>query len=433
MEGRALRATVSRSSHAIWEAPPERDPIALLRGVFATLIPELVPLRIERMRASPFAFYRGSAALMAADLAGTVTTGALAQISGDAHISNFGGYASPERRLVFDVNDFDETVRGPWEWDVKRLAASLVLAGREREFRERACEAAVRAGIASYRDHMAEFAAMPVLDVWYASIDISGAVRSALDARARRTWLRAAESAQRHTGVAAVPRLTHLEGGRPIFVDDPPGTVRLTADGDVAFASDVLAAYRATLRPDARLLLDRFSLADVARKVVGVGSVGTWTALLLLRDDAGSPLLLQLKEARASALEPFVGPQDDESHAQRVVRGQRLMQATSDALLGWADVAQRCVYVRQYRDMKATPDRFMLREDELQDYAVHCGWALARAHARTGDPKLVADYVGRGSRFVDAIAAFARAYADQTESDYAAFIAAFSEPAAPVT
>ncbi|HEX3549557.1 MAG TPA: DUF2252 domain-containing protein [Candidatus Elarobacter sp.] len=428
MDGRSLRSTVSRSSHAIWDAPAGRDPVALLRDIFATLEPDLVPLRIERMSASPFAFYRGSAALMASDLARTPSTGIVTQISGDAHVANFGGYASAERRLVFDVNDFDETVRGPWEWDVKRLATSLILAGREREHRARACETAAYAAVASYRDRIAEYAAMPVVDVWYASIDLSGAVRSALDGRSRRTWLRTAESAQRNTDLALLPRITHQVGEDLQFIDDPPGLVRMTASGDVALANAILDAYRAGLRPDARLLLERFALADVARKVVGVGSVGTWCALLLMLDASGYPLLLQVKEARASALEPYVGPQRVCSHGERVVDGQRLMQASSDALLGWAAVGERCVYVRQYRNMKATPDRFLLRDDELQDYAAHCGWALARAHARAGDPRTIADYVGRGSRFVDAITTFARAYADQTDRDFEAFRAAFSAP-----
>ncbi len=228
-----------------------------------------------------------------------------------------------------------------------------------------------------------------------------------------------------------LPRITRTDGERVEFVDDPPILVRLTSQSDVAFAQAVLERYRDALRSDARVLLDRFRLADVARKVVGVGSVGTWTALLLLRDESGSPLILQAKEARASVLEPYVGPQPQATHGQRVVNGQRLMQAASDALLGWAEVDDRCVYVRQYRNMKATPDRFVLREDELLDYGAHCGWALARAHARTGDAKTIADYIGRGSRFVDAIGAFARAYADQTARDYETFVAAFSErPAA---
>jgi len=427
MDGRALRTTVTRSSHAIWDPRADRDVLAVLRALFATLHPELLPIRIERMRASAFAFYRGTAALMAADLAPTPRTGIDVQISGDAHVSNFGGYASPERRLVFDINDFDETVRGPWEWDLKRLATSVVLVGRDRQFRERACDVAADAALAAYRDRIAEYAAQPVLDVWYASIDISGAVRTALDGRARRTWMRAAESAQRHTDLTLLPRITQPAGDSIAFIEDPPNLVRLTSPADAAFADAILNAYRETLRTDARQLLDRFHLVDFARKVVGVGSVGTWTALLLLRDGAGAPLILQAKEARASALEPFVGPQPAQSHAQRVVTGQRLMQAASDALLGWADVDERCVYVRQYRNMKATPDRFILREDELQDYGAHCGWALARAHARTGDAKAIADYIGRGSRFVDAIGAFARAYADQTVRDYETFSAAFSE------
>jgi uncharacterized protein (DUF2252 family) len=425
MDGRALRTTVSRSSHAIWHAPDVRDPIATLRAEFAQLIPELLPLRVDRMSRSPFAFFRGSAAVMASDLALTPVTGIAVQISGDAHVGNFGGYASPERRLVFDVNDFDETVRGPWEWDVKRLAASAVLAARERGFKSRACDVVVQAALAAYRDRLAEYAAMPVLDVWYASIDISGAVRTALDGRARRAWLRTAEAAERNTDLALLPRITELVDGRLRFIDDPPRLVRLAGDGDVAFAAAIFDTYRGTLRPDARVLLDRFSLIDAARKVVGVGSVGTWCALLLLADPSGAPLLLQVKEARASALAPLVGEQRSCTHGERVVYGQRLMQATSDALLGWASVDGRDGYVRQYRAMKATPDRFMLREDELQDYAAHCGWALARAHARTGDARPIAEYVGRGSRFVDAVSAFARAYADQTERDFEAFLAAF--------
>ena len=426
MDGRALRATVPRSAHATWEPRSGRDPVGVLRGMFATLIPELVPLRIERMSASPFAFYRGSAAVMAADLAPTPRTGMVTQISGDAHVANFGGYASPERRLVFDVNDFDETVRGPWEWDVKRLAASLVLAGREREHRPRDIAVAVRAAIVTYRDRMASYASMSPLDVWYAAIDLGGAVRAALDARARRTWERAAEIARHRTALAVLPRITQNDGRAMRFIDAPPLLQHVTENGDpVDYARRVIAAYRATLRHDAQTLLDRFTVIDCARKVAGVGSVGTWCALMLLVDGDDNPLLLQIKEARASALQPFVdADQPYATPGERVVGGQRTMQAASDALLGWADVDGRCVYVRQYRDMKAAPDLYALRADEMQDFGMHCSWALARAHARAGDARAIASYVGSGNAFVEAVAAFAGAYAEQTVRDHAAFVAA---------
>jgi uncharacterized protein (DUF2252 family) len=425
MDGRALRATVPRSAHARWEAQDGRDPVGILRGIFSTLIPDLLPLRIARMSASPFAFYRGSAAVMAADLATLPTTGITTQISGDAHVANFGGFASPERRLVFDVTDFDETVRGPWEWDVKRLAASLVLAGQERGLRKRACDAAVRAALTVYRDRTAEYATLPALAVWYASIDLAGAVRAAIDARTRREWERTARAAERKSALTLPPRLVENIGGRLRFIDDKP-SLEHVHDDPAAYAARVLEAYRASLRPDAQMLLDRFSALDAARKVVGVGSVGTWCALLLLADGAGNALVLQVKEARASALAPFVGEQRPyATHGERVVGGQRVMQGASDALLGWAGVVdERDVYIRQYRDMKASPDLSALGADELQDYGAHCAWALARAHARAGDARTVAAYIGRSNSFVEAVAAFAHAYAAQVERDHAAFVAA---------
>jgi uncharacterized protein (DUF2252 family) len=425
MDGRALRGTVPRSAHARWEAADGRDPVGMLRGVFSTLMPELLALRIERMRASPFAFYRGSAAVMAADLATLPRTGITTQISGDAHLANFGGYASPERRLVFDVTDFDETVRGPWEWDVKRLVTSLVLAGQERGLRKRACDTAVRAALTAYRDRTAEYAAQPALAVWYASIDLAGAVRAAIDARTRRAWERAARTAERKSALTLPSRFVENGAGRQRFVDDPP-SLEHVHDDPAAYAARVLAAYRASLRPDAQMLLDRFTALDAARKIVGVGSVGTWCALLLLADGAGNPLVLQVKEARASALEPFAGEQRPyPTHGERVVVGQRVMQGATDALLGWAGVVdERDVYVRQYRDMKASPDLSALGADELQDYGAHCAWALARAHARGGDARTVAAYIGRSNSFVEAVAAFAHAYAAQVERDHAAFLAA---------
>jgi uncharacterized protein (DUF2252 family) len=425
MDGKALRAQVPRSTHAAWQAPSGRDPLALLEAIFATLLPDLREVRIARMTRSPFAFFRGSAALMASDLAQTPRSGIFAQISGDAHLANFGGYASPERRLVFDVNDFDETVRGPWEWDLKRLATSVVLAGKENGLRAAAYEPAVRVAIATYRDRTAEYAALPTLDRWYAQITLSAAMRDTLDPRARRVWQRAAQQARNRTALAALPSLTAQVEGTLRFVDAPPLLEHL---GDplhsMELAQRVLSDYRASLRYDARMLLDRFHPVDVVRKVVGVGSVGTWCALVLLLDSAGNPLLLQLKEARASALEPFTGAEPYAAPGERVVAGQRMMQATSDALLGWAQIDGRSVYVRQYRDMKTSPDLRKLDAAALADVAAHCAWALARAHARTGEPRAVATYIGRGAAFVDATAAFARSYADQVIHDHAAFVAA---------
>jgi uncharacterized protein (DUF2252 family) len=426
MDGKALRAGIPRSAHAGWKAPADRDPGAILEATFATLAPELVPVRIKRMSASPFGYYRGSAGVMAADLATLPKTGMVTQISGDAHLSNFGGYASPERRLVFDVNDFDETVLGPWEWDVKRLAASVPLAGRERGLRPQACEAATRYALATYRDRMALYATMPSLDVWYASIELSGAVRTALDARTRREWEQTARLARRRTAITLLPRITEGAGEGMRFIEDPPLlTHHGVPDEPAAYGRRVIAAYRATLRHEAQILIDRFTVVDMVRKVVGVGSVGTWCTLILLVDAGGNPLLLQAKEARASALEPFVGEQVFATHGERVVGGQRMMQASSDALLGWAVVDDRCIYVRQDRDMKAAPDLASLAANELQDYAGHCAWALARAHARTGDPRGIATYIGRSDVFVDAIAEFAKTYARQAEHDHAAFVERF--------
>jgi uncharacterized protein (DUF2252 family) len=396
-----------------------------MRAVFATLIPDLVPLRISRMGASPFAFFRGSAAIMAADLSCLPRTGIATQLCGDAHLANFGGFASPERQLVFDVDDFDETARGPWEWDLKRLATSVVLAAEEHGVPAKRSNAAMRLALRTYRDRTAEYAAMPAIDRWYAAIDLSGAVRNALDARARAEWLRTAREARHDTSLEVLPKLTKMVDGALRFVEHPPLLEHVTGEDMMAVAKRGLTEYRASLRHDARLLLDRFSIVDVARKVVGVGSVGTWCLLMLLADADGNPLLLQIKEARASALEPFVDPPPYASHGERVVAGQLMMQAASDVLLGWTGLDDRSVYVRQYRDMKAAPDLTTLRADELQDYAAHCAWALARAHARTGEPRAVATYIGRSERFVEAVAGFAGAYAEQVRRDHAAFVAAY--------
>jgi uncharacterized protein (DUF2252 family) len=423
--GKSLRVAVPRAAHAAWEPAPDRDPLAILRAVFATLIPDLRAVRGQRMARSPFAFFRGSAAVMTADLAATPRTGRLVQVSGDAHVANFGGYASPERRLVFDVNDFDETARGPWEWDVKRLAASLVLAGRAAGLRAPACEEVVRAALSTYRVHTREYADMNPRDVWYSAIEIRGAVRAALDTRPKRQPERPERDTRSRTALTLLPKVTELVEGTLRFVDDPPLLEHLTDEPDpLGYGRRILDAYRSTLRAEARLLIDRYNVVDIARKVVGVGSVGTWCALLLMADDRNDELLLQVKEARASVLEPYVGAEPYATHGERVVTGQRMMQAATDILLGWAEIDGRSVYVRQYRNNKTAPDVTALGASELSDYAAHCAWTLARAHARTADARPVADYLGRGDAFDEAVAAFARGYADQTERDHAAFVAA---------
>jgi uncharacterized protein (DUF2252 family) len=355
-------------------------------------------------------------------------TGILAQLGGDAHLANFGGFASPERRLVFDLNDFDETVRGPWEWDVKRLAVSIVLAGRGSGVRPATCADAVRFAMAAYRVRTREFAQMTPLDVWYSAIDVTGVVRTALTPRTRRGWERLERTAREHTAFALLPRITTMVDGAPRFVDDPPLLQHLS-DEETAQAQAGLDAYRASVRPDARILLDRFHPVDIARKVVGVGSVGTWCALALFADARGAELLLQLKEARTAAAAAFVAPEPRANEAERVVVGQRLIQAASDVLLGYTQVGERCVYVRQYRDMKATVRVETLQADELTDYAGHCAWALARAHARTGDARATGAYLGNGAAFDEAMVLFANAYADQVERDHAEFVAA-ARPAA---
>ena len=431
VDGRTLRATTPRTSHAAWTAAPDRDAVATMREIFATLLPDLVSLRIERMSRSPFAFLRGSAAVMAADLSGSPSIGITAQLCGDAHLANFGGFATPERRLVFDVNDFDETARGPWEWDVKRLAASVALAGRAGGVVPRAIDAAVRLTVQTYRLRTREYAQMTPLETWYASIDIADAVQAALNVRERREWERLAQRAVSGTALRVLPKLTTVAGGRLRFNDNPPTLVHETDErAALDYANRVLDAYRATLRTDAEMLLGRFAPVDLVRKVSGVGSVGTWCALVLLADDRGNELLLQLKEARASALAPHVAAPRETVHGERVVAGQRMMQAASDAFLGWADM-DRCLYVRQYRDMKTTIDPSRLPADELADYGAHCAWALARAHARTGEPRITGAYMGRGTTFDDALVAFAHVYADQTERDHAAFVAAFQPAPVP--
>jgi uncharacterized protein (DUF2252 family) len=423
--GDEARRKVPLAAHASWAAAPDRpDPVALLEQQAATRIPSLVPVRHGRMAASPFAFYRGAALPMAADLATTPSSGITVQLCGDAHLSNFGLFASPERDLLFDVTDFDETLPGPFEWDVKRLAASFVVAGRGRGFPEAAGHHAAVAAVRSYRERMAEYAAMPALDVYYTRVD-TAAIIAFVDKRARPYLQGTVKSATHHDALHELPKLTSVDAtGRRRIMDHPP-TITHPADLTMPLVGAVLTAYRATIREDRQALFDRYELVDGALKVVGVGSVGLGAYAALFLDDAGNPLFLQAKEAEASVLERFLGPSTHATHGERVVAGQRRLQAASDIFLGWAvGTAGRHWYVRQLQDQKGVAVVDAMGPDDLATWGQLCGWTLARGHARSGEPATIAAYLGAEHEFDHAIAAFAAAYADQAERDYDAFVAA---------
>jgi uncharacterized protein (DUF2252 family) len=439
--GKAARAAVPRESHGVFDPPSDRpDPIALLEEQARTRVPELVPVRWGRMMVSPFTYYRGAALPMASDLATTPVSGLAVQACGDAHLSNFGLFGSAERRLIFDVNDFDETLPGPWEWDVKRLAASLEVAGRDNELTTKQRREVIISAVSRYRQAMREFASMTNLDVWYAHADITelrAQFDSQLRARQRKYLDKSLAKAQTKDSMQALDKLTQIVDGRPSIVSDPPLLVPieelLPAEIDRADIEDqlkgLIAGYQRTLDTDRRYLLEQFEFCSVARKVVGVGSVGTqcWIVLMLGRDET-DPLFLQVKEAEASVLSRFVGASKYANQGHRVVAGQRLMQAASDIFLGWQrneagiDGRARDFYVRQLRDWKFSVEIALLRPEGLQMYGALCGWTLARAHARSGDRIAIAAYLGASDVFDKAIARFAVAYADQNERDYHALV-----------
>jgi uncharacterized protein (DUF2252 family) len=435
--GKAARAEVPRSSHGVFESPPDRsDPVELLERQARTRVPELVPIRYGRMLSSPFAFYRGAALIMAGDLAGTPRSGLTVQCCGDAHLSNFGVFASPERRLVFDINDFDETLPGPWEWDVKRLAASMLIAAQDNGFSLTDQEQVVLDTVEEYRTAIARFAAMKNLEVWYARLDVEatmaefgGQLTSKIVKRTEKTLAKA----RTRDSMSAFAKLAREVDGQVCIVADPPLIVPVAdlADGtertEIFDAlHELLRSYRATLQYDRRLLLEQFELTDVARKVVGVGSVGTraWVALLLGLD-AQDPLFLQLKEAEASVLEEFTSPSEFANHGERVVNGQHLMQASTDIFLGWLQVesgpdAGRDFYARQLKDWKGSAEIDQMVPRGMGAYGRLCGWTLARAHARSGDRVAIASYLGKGPSFDRAIVEFSQAYSEQNDRDYQA-------------
>jgi uncharacterized protein (DUF2252 family) len=441
--GKAARSAVPRASHAVYDPAADRpDPVDLLERQAATRLPDLVPVRYGRMLASPFSYFRGAALSMATDLAATPVSGLAVQACGDAHLSNFGVYASPERALVFDVNDFDETLPGPWEWDVKRLAASLEVAGRDNGYRPALRRKVVTAAVARYRETMRVFAGQGDLAVWYARAE-AGVLRerfgSQLAAREQQQADSAMVKARTRDSLQALAKLTQQVAGKPRIMADPPLVVPLS--DLVAGAADqarvetelkrLIGGYQRTLETDRRYLLEQFEFADMARKVVGVGSVGTrcWIVLLLGRDTS-DPLFLQVKEAERSVLEDFAGASKYANHGQRVVAGQRLMQATSDIFLGWQraevdpDGRPHDFYVRQLRDGKVSADIEVMTAAGMRAYGELCGWTLARAHARSGDRIAIAAYLGQSAVFDQAIAEFAAAYADQNERDHQSLAAA---------
>ena len=425
--GKALRERVPRGAHAIWERPANRpDPIELLKKSDHMRLPELLPIRYARMKQSAFAFFRGAAALMAADLAGTPKTGLRVQACGDCHVCNFGGFGSPERRLVFDINDFDETLPAPWEWDVKRLATSIVLAGRERKARERDCADAAQSAARSYREHMRAFARMRALDVWYSHLDAEIFLEEARGAAAKKRWEKIEEKAESETAEHIFPRLTEERGGRVQIKDHRPLVYHPRGYGKRAKqVTDLFHRYRLTLPEERRVLLDRYEIVDIARKVVGVGSVGTRCAVVLLMAGPDDPLFLQFKEALPSVLEPYAGKSRYENYGERVVSGQRMLQAASDIFLGWTrDDEGRNYYLRQLRDMRMALDVEGMAKTDWLEFIEVCGWALARAHARTGDAAQIAGYLGKNNQFDRAIEKFALAYAEQAERDYALLLKA---------
>jgi len=439
--GRAARKAAPRRSHGRWQPAADRpDPVALLRAQDDDRMADLVPIRWGRMSASPFAFYRGSAALMAADLARLPRTGIQVQLCGDAHLSNFGIYGSPERALLFDVNDFDETLPGPFEWDLKRLAASFVLAGRNNGFSDEDTRASVLGAAHSYREHMATYAEMRELEVWYSRVDADELLEIARQrlAAAKKKQQRAGEAPFRATekGLAkartrdslqAAGKLTELVDGSRRIVDRPPLVMHFPQIEQMERSFHLFRQYKESLEDDRRELIDRYEVVDVARKVVGVGSVGTICLIvLLLGRDVDDPLFLQVKQATKSVLEPYLGRSRFSHCGHRIVAGQRLMQAASDIFLGWmtGKPGGRHYYWRQLRDMKGSVEAELLKAPGMTILAGLCGWALARGHARSGHRIAISTYLGVSDRFDQGLADFAFAYADQAEKDYEAVLKA---------
>lgn len=422
--GKSLREQCPRQSHAEWKPPKNRrDPVELVESSDKGRIAGLVPIRHGRMLQTPFTFYRGAALNMAADLAGTPVSGPRVQACGDCHLCNFGAFATPERRVVFDINDLDETLPAPWEWDVKRLAASFVLACRNNGLGERFAREAAVACVRSYREQMAELSEMRVLDVWYAHMEMKDLIPEVRNKQARaRIRERLADAEARSVAEHDFPKLAEIVDRLPKIRDNPPTIFHWREHEHDKFFAEVnagLVAYRETLSEERRFLLDRYEVCDIAVKVVGVGSVGTWCGIVLLQAGEGDPLFLQIKEAGASVLEAYAGKSVYPNHGRRVVEGCRLLQSASDLFLGWtAGPAGRQFYVRQLKDVKIKMLVEVFKRETMAQYATLCGWTLARAHARCGEPATISGYLGKSDRFDEAVGDFSVAYADQSERDH---------------
>lgn len=419
--GRALRDNLPRQAHAEYQlSPKDRDPIAILEQSNQGRLPDLIPIRYGRMLKDPFAFLRGSAAVMAHDLADSPASGIQVQACGDCHLANFGLFATPERNLIFDLNDFDETSTAPWEWDIKRLAASFIVAGQARGLSDRANKLAVLSLASSYRVHLRDYAKMRVLDVWYSRLDDQTLIATAPTAKARENRKRITAKARASVTEYLFPKIAALKDGRFRIADQPPLVFHLPEQSNTEdLVLKLIAAYKETLPAHLHKLFNHYQFEDFAFKVVGVGSVGTRCFILLFLADTNDPLLLQVKEARSSVLEPYAGKSEFNHNGQRVVVGQRLMQSASDMFLGWmtADSGVH-YYVRQLRDMKFSAPLDLFSPAELARYGEICGWVLARAHAKGGDAALIAGYLGKTDAFDQALASFAQSYATQTEQDY---------------
>jgi uncharacterized protein (DUF2252 family) len=424
--GSAARSRVPRRSLGDYAPATDRvDPVSIIERQAANRVPELVPIRHGRMMVSPFTFYRGAAAIMAGDLGADANTGLSVQLCGDAHLANFGVFASPERTLVFDLNDFDETLPGPFEWDVKRLATSFIVAGRTIGWKKGLATRAATYAVGAYRLRMQEYAGRGVLSNWYSRIALED-LRAYLPRDRQVAIDLMVERARTRDNLGALNKLTVVVDGHHQFIDKPPLMVRIVDPTIQSVVADILRGYRATLAPERQQLLDRYTFVDLARKVVGVGSVGTqcWVAYFHGADE-DDPLFLQVKEAQESVLEPYLGRAFERHHGHRVVNGQRSMQASSDVFLGWVTgPAGAHYYWRQLWDAKLSVDVETMREAGLLAYARACGWALARAHARSGSPISIAAYMGTNGRFEQAMTAFAEAYADQNERDHEAMVTA---------
>ena len=430
--GKALRNQCSRTSHAQWSPPADRpETVDLLIENSRGRLEELIPIRYGRMAASPFAFYRGAAVIMASDLSHTPSTGLKLQICGDCHLLNFGGFATAERRIIFDINDFDETSVAPWEWDIKRLTASFVIAGRSRGFNPGDCRTAAWLAAQSYRQNLWKYASMPILQAWYDAMDLAEIIANMEDKDSKRFYTRKLDKASdQSANEKEFTKLAFISGESPRIIDQPPLIFHFNDIRTASYrasAEQAMEDYRNSLSHEKHILLNRFKMVDLAFKVVGVGSVGTFCGIALLISGNGDSLFLQLKQARPSVLEPYAGASPYAHAGQRVVVGQKLMQAATDMFLGWFTSTSENkfqFYARQLRDAKIKPVVEMMKPNNLKNYANLCGQALARAHARSGDAAVLAGYMGKNNSFENALADFSVAYADQNEHDHAALIAA---------